>query len=301
MADGNPDGTVTDAERKTASLLGLLDSDESNQDEAEEEILEADEDFESEDDIELEADSDESDEAVEDDQAEDTNESEPTEGELRLADYTRKTQELARERQAMEAEFQAVQQERALYAEHLARLAEATKPQRPDFEAISREHGFEQAMAARMQYEAAMENYQAVEGERHATLQRMQQQAQKAKQEWHEQELRLLFDARPDWKDQDAYRKDATEIEEFAIGFGYTPDQLAEVSHRDILVLDAARKWFAAEAKAKSIKPKQGKVARPGTKGQMRRKGRAQKANERYAKTGSVEDGARVLGHILGG
>lgn len=307
MAEGNPQGTEQ-AEFATASLLGLLDSDE-GQDTQPEEVLDEYEDAD-----ELEAADESEDETAEDVEDEGAQtytvkvngeEVEVTEDELlngysRQRDYIHKTEQLANARKEMEAEFQAVQQERQLYAQYLGQLAQATKPQRPDFEALAKDHGIEAAMQARIQYEGAMERYNELTSEQQEAMRRAQAQQAKAKQEWQAQEHAALLKARPEWKDPDTFKSAASEIEEFALEFGYTTDQLADVSHKDVLILDAARKWFAANSKAQQLKPSRGKVLRPGGKGQVQGKSRARKARERYQKSGSVEDGAEALRHILG-
>lgn len=299
MTDSNPEGTVTD-EVRTAMALGLLDSEESNP-EVEEELVAEDEFDEEPDQDEDDSETLESaDEEEEDGQDEESTDEELEQDRLRLADYTRKTQELAREREAVQAELQAVQQERQLYAQYLGQLAQATMPQKPDYEALQKEHGIEAAMQAKIRYDSAMENYQSLSAEQQRAQQVAQQAQAKARAEWMREEQERLLAARPEWKDPAQYSAAAREIEEFAVGLGYTEAQLAEVSHRDILVLDAARQWHAAQGKAKKVKPKQGRVVRPGAKGQVRGKSRAEKARKRLQATGSDEAAAEVLRGILG-
>lgn len=298
MADSNPEGTVA-AEERTARMLGLLESDEITQEEPAEEV-EQDE-FDTDDELEVEDDASEESADEDDGQDDDTNAKPTTEDGMRLADYTRKTQELARERQAFQEQVAAVQNERQMYAQYLGQLAQATKPQRPDFEAIANEHGTEAAMRAKIRYEDAMEQYQSLTAEQQAAQQKFQQQAAEQHRAWLRQEQEALFNAKPEWKDPEAYQKASREIEDFAVGLGYTPDQLAQVSHRDILVLDAARQWFAASDKAKKVKPTQGTVLRPGARGQTAGKSRAKKARERFTSSGSVEDAADVLRAIKQG
>lgn len=303
MADSNPEGTVT-AEESALRQLGLLDSDESNQEFEPEETDSFEEEAGFVDEEGSDEDDDASLESADDGQDDEINAEEAEADRMRLADYTRKTQELAREREQIQAtlqqELQAVQQERQLYAQYLGQLANANVPQKPDLEAIAKEQGMEAAFAAKIQYDNQVEQYNALTAEQQQAHQRLMQDQARSKQEWQEQELTALMNARPEWKDENAYKQAATEIESFALEFGYTQDQLAEVSHRDILVLDAARKWFAANEKAQNLKPVQGKVSRPGAKGQMQGKSRARKTQERYKKTGSVEDAAADLRRILG-
>lgn len=297
MADSNPEGTVA-ADERTARLLGILESEETNQ---AEEAVDVEDEFVEDDESEIEGEASAESAEEDDGQDDDTNDEPQTEDGMRLADYTRKTQELAREREAFRAEVQQVQQERQMYAQYLGQLAQATQPQRPDFDAIAKEKGTEAAVRARFQYENAMEQYQRVEAERQATIQKLQETQAAQHRQWLQQEQEALMAARPEWKDPEVYQKASTEIEEFAIGIGYTPEQLGAVSSRDIIVLDAARKWFAAEAKAKKVKPTQGRVLRPGAKGQVEGKSRARKTKERFQQTGSTEDAADMLRLIRSG
>lgn len=301
MTDGNPEGT--DQAMATASLLGLLDPEPETPeaeelDEGVEPDMELDEDVEGEEYDEPES---RTYTVKVDGQEVEVTEEELLAGYSRQSDYTRKTMELAEHRKQMEAEFQAVQQERQLYAQYLGQLAQANQPQRPNFEQIAQENGLEAAMAAKIRYDEQMERFNALTAEQRATQQRIAEAQARQQQEWQEQEYRELMKARPEWKDPEVYRQVASDIEDFATGLGYTPDQLAQVSHRDILVLDAARKWFAANDKAQKLKPSQGKVIRPGSKGQVKGKSKAAKTAERFKKTGSVDDAAAHLRSILGG
>lgn len=304
MTDGNPEGT--EQAMATAKLLGLLEPEEATQEV--EELDEAPVDgVEAEDEADEPGDEDESAEQEErtytvkvDGTEVEVTESELLNGYSRQADYTKKTTELAQVRKAFEAERAAVQNERQLYAQYLGQLAQATKPQRPDYEAIANEHGTEAAMRARLQYENAMEQYGALTAEQQAAQRKFQETQAAQHQEWLRGEQEALVNARPEWRDPDTYAKDAREIEDFAVGLGYTPEQLSQVSHRDILVLDMARKWATASDKASKVKPNQGKVLRPGAKGQVAPKSKARKAQERFKKTGAVEDAADTLRAILG-
>lgn len=310
MADGTPEGT-DEAQLATAKLLGLLEPEEvtpepEDVDEpVEDETLDGLEDEES-----SEGEADDDAEAEEQEERTytvkvDGTEVEVTESELlngysRTADYTRKTMELAEKSKAFQAEVAAVQQERQLYAQHLGQLARATQPQRPDFEAIAKENGTEAALRARFQYENQMEQYQAIEGERQATLQKIEQQNRQARAQWEADERQALLNAKPEWKDPEVYAQEASKIADYAIGLGVPPQALNNVSAIETLILEKAMKWDEAQSKAAQVKPNQGKVLRPGAKGQVGGKSKAKKTRERFQRTGSDEDAADALRVILG-
>lgn len=297
MADSNPEGTVT-VEESTARQLGLLESEETNQ-EIEAEYVE--EDAEPVDDNEQDDDPDANLESADDGQDEEINAEELEADRMRLADYTRKTQELARERAEFQNQLQAVQHERQLYAQYLGQLANANQPQRPDFDAIAKEEGFEQAMRARVHYENQMEQYNALTTEQQEAQRRLQAQAAESKAIWQREQNEILLNALPEWKDEEVYAREAGEIADYALERGFTQDQLADVSALEVQILRESRLYRESQDKVRGLKPSTGKVLRPGAKGQIKGKSRSRKARERYAKSGTVEDGAEALRSIFGG
>ena len=94
-------------------------------------------------------------------------------GYSRTADYSRKTMELAEQRKAMQAEFQAVQEERQQYAQLLTALSgqlQSLQPAEPDWETLYREDPLEYVRQKDL-YRERQEKLVAA----HSEMQRIQQ------------------------------------------------------------------------------------------------------------------------------
>ncbi len=219
-------------------------------------------------------------------------------GYSRTQDYTRKTMELAQARKAMEPEAQALREERDQYARLLPQLYASLQTQMSSPELEQLRHTDPGEWAARVRELETQETAISAEYQRVSATQA--QEEQRAKQAELAQEVALLVKAAPEFKDPKVYE----EVVGYALGLGFTPDDLAETtSHRAYLVLQKAMEFDRLKAKAPQTKARVEavKTAKPGPAAtQPSRVTEITRAKQRLAKTGRVDHAQAVIERMLG-
>jgi len=232
-------------------------------------------------------------------------------GHLRQKDYTRKTQELAENRKAMEAQYQEIERERAEYAQLLPAMAERIQQaaeQEPDWDTL---YDADPVMAAkaerqwRKEQEARVAQLQAVQAEQQRMQQIEAQKQQQMQQSYLEQQRHILPDIIPEWRDKKVAATEATQIRDFLLGEGFSEQDVSGMSNATLVKL--ARKAMlydrgetrANEVKAKPKKPR-AKILKSGSRAsQPKRTSAAQEAQNRARKTGRVNDAAAAIKALL--
>ena len=232
-------------------------------------------------------------------------------GFLRQKDYTRKTQELAEHRRAVEAKDQEMDRERAEYAQLLPALAERIQQaaeQEPDWDTL---YDTDPVMAAkaerqwRKEQEARTAQLQAVQAEQQRMQQIAAQKQQQMQQSYLEQQRHILPDIIPEWRDKKVAATEATQIRDFLLGEGFSEQDVSGMSNATLVKL--ARKAMlydrgetrANEVKAKPKKPR-AKILKSGSRAsQPKRTSAAQEAQNRARKTGRVNDAAAAIKALL--
>jgi len=232
-------------------------------------------------------------------------------GHLRQKDYTRKTQELAENRKAMEAQYQEIERERAEYAQLLPAMAERIQQaaeQEPDWDTL---YDTDPVMAAkaerqwRKEQEERVAQLQAVQAEQQRMQQIAAQKQQQMQQSYLEQQRHILPDIIPEWRDKKVAATEATQIRDFLLGEGFSEQDVSGMSNATLVKL--ARKAMlydrgetrANEVKAKPKKPR-AKILKSGSRAsQPKRTSAAQEAQNRARKTGRVNDAAAAIKALL--
>ena len=232
-------------------------------------------------------------------------------GFLRQKDYTRKTQELAEHRKAVEAKDQEMDRERAEYAQLLPALAERIQQeakQEPDWDTL---YDADPVMAAkaerqwRKEQEGRVAQLQAVQAEQQRMQQIAAQKQQQMQQSYLEQQRHILPDIIPEWRDKKVAATEATQIRDFLLGEGFSEQDVSGMSNATLVKL--ARKAMlydrgetrANEVKAKPKKPR-AKILKSGSRAsQPKRTSAAQEAQNRARKTGRVNDAAAAIKALL--
>lgn len=231
-------------------------------------------------------------------------------GYSRTQDYTRKTQAIAAERKAFEAErakeqakIRAARDQFAAKIEKLDSAIAGLTPEEPDFDRIKRE--------TPDQFPAAVAEWQLIK-EKRATLAAERQkitdeQDQERAQQWQArlaEEQERLHAAIPDLKDEAKGRVLKDQMLAYGERQGFTRDEVALTSdHRLVVMLRKAMLYDELLTKRDSLQPprkdapKAAPTLEPGTRTAPLPKGRkdAQAAFSRLKETGSVKDAARVL------
>jgi hypothetical protein len=233
-------------------------------------------------------------------------------GYSRQSDYTRKTQELASERNKMVEmqqqwanEISQAQVERQQYIETLGQFAETSASGLSQFQNIDWENLRQtdpiSFITKREEMREAQENVQKINSEREKALQAQDAQLQQARQMAVQEEYKRLVEAVPEWADSEKRTKLASELTSYASDQGFTQEELKElIDHRSMIVLMKAQKYDALQksgVKAKKLKNKP-KVVRSGKGGVKKTdKDRSKRiaSMKRLKESGHVNDSVSLL------
>jgi hypothetical protein len=230
-------------------------------------------------------------------------------GYLRQADYTRKTTELATQRQTLATEVTNTQQERAKYAQALEQahaLIAQLEPAEPDWNALYQADPAQYA-ATREMWRTYQEQKQAVEAERSRVAQSTRAEQTKAQGDYVKAQAAKLVEALPAWADEKIAKQEKTAIFEWGTKQGFSPEELSTIAdHRAVVIMRKAMLFDRAQATKAALKPGQAPTTskvRPATPGAQATRpsnvSEATRAKQRLAKTGKVSDAAAALALLL--
>ena len=329
--NGKPTALQTDGQLTTAAFESFLAPEEDTQEEAvieevEESVEPEVEDFEEQDEElvdeeELEYD-DEEDDGEEETEVEeleeqpvykvtvDGNEIEVTQDELlngysRQQDYTRKTQELANQRKTIEQQAQELQQRDAIYAQLLPKMEAQLKGElvnEPDWDSLYNDDPIAYVREKQV-WDEKKEKLTAVSAEQ----QRLQQEAYAKQQQQIAQQVQQgqqrILEIIPEWKNAEIASKEKSAIRDYGINvLGYSAQEMDAIyDYRALLGLRNA--WLNSKTvEATKKKPTQkapARVARPGSTSRKKSIAPAKRAKQVLAKTGKVQDAAKVFEQFL--
>tara|TARA_R110002110_G_scaffold59762_6_gene168887 strand:+ start:331 stop:1323 length:993 start_codon:yes stop_codon:yes gene_type:complete len=227
-------------------------------------------------------------------------------GYSRQRDYTRKTQELAQQRKAIEAKYHEVSQKDAIYSQLLPKMESTLRGElenEPDWNAL---------------YEAdpiAYVREKDVWNEKKQKLQAVQAESQRLKQESNvvqQQKLQKflqygqqqLLEQIPEWQDNEKASKEKMAIRDYGVNvLGYTPQEMDSVYDYRVL-LGLRNAWLQHKTQqATKVKPTEKKAAartaRPGTSNVPKTTTPVKRARQKLAKTGKVQDAAKLFEQLL--
>jgi hypothetical protein len=220
-------------------------------------------------------------------------------GYQRQSDYTRKSQSLAEQRKAYEANLQAVQNERNQYAQVLEQMSENQNYQLQQFEDINwkelKDDDPMEYMEKRLEYQEAKDRISQLNNERARVHQQNQAEITQVLTEKVQKEAELLSAALPEYADPGSNLK--TDIRNYALSLGFPENEIDSISdHRVVLVLHKAMMQDNAAKGVKKVKvaPKVVKSGTPQTKSQKVKRV-TQAKRERLSKTGNQRDAADVF------
>ena len=328
--NGKPTALQTEGESTTAAFESFLAPKEDRQEEAvieevEESVEPEVEDFEEQDEElvdeeELEYDDEEDgEEETEVEELEeqpvyrvtvDGNEIEVTQDELlngysRQQDYTRKTQELANQRKLIEQQAQELQQRDAIYAQLLPKMEAQLKGElvnEPDWNSLYDDDPIAYVREKQI-WDEKKEKLTAVSAEQQRLQQeayaQQQQQIAQVVQDGQQRILQII----PEWKNAEIASKEKSAIRDYGINvLGYSAQEMDAIyDYRALLGLRNA--WLNSKTvEATKKKPTQkapARVARPGSTSRKKSLAPAQRAKQVLAKTGKVQDAAKVFEQFL--
>jgi len=228
-------------------------------------------------------------------------------GYSRQADYSRKTGELAQQRQQIEQVVAAVQAERQHHQAQLAQMSQALGQQlgqqsqtnwqelldNDPVQYLKQRHLFEERQAA---YQGAQRAQQQAQHE-------AQQQQAQSHQQLLQAEHQQLTDKLTDWKDAAKAKTEQAQLREFLAAQGFKADEIGSIAdHRAVIIARKAMLFDALQARAaeapKRVATLPPKFVRPGVSDTNPGDGRTQ-AMRVLAKTGRSDDAARAFEAFL--
>ena len=240
----------------------------------------------------------------------DGNEIEVTQDELlngysRQQDYTRKTQELANQRKLIEQQAQELQQRDAIYAQLLPKMEAQLKGElvnEPDWNSLYDDDPIAYVREKQI-WDEKKEKLTAVSAEQQRLQQeayvQQQQQIAYIVQDGQQRILQII----PEWKNAEIASKEKSAIRDYGINvLGYSAQEMDAIyDYRALLGLRNA--WLNSKTvEATKKKPTQkapARVARPGTTSRKKSVAPAKRAKQVLAKTGKVQDAAKVFEQFL--
>jgi hypothetical protein len=231
-------------------------------------------------------------------------EDEAAKGYSRTEDYTRKTQKLADERKAFEAEATGVRAERQRYAQQLAQLDQLltnSAGEEPDWDTLRNQDPavFAATYAAWDQHQKRIASVRTERAKAEAKV--ANDQAELFKQHLTAEATKLT-EAIPEWKDAEKAKAAMNDIASYARTQGYTDDELAAVAdHRVFKILRDAALYRKSQAKAPEIEKKiaEAKVLVPGSANQKRPVSELTRRKQALAKTHSLQDAGAAIALML--
>ena len=226
---------------------------------------------------------------------------EAAKGYQRQADYTRKSQDLAKQRKALAAESQQISAEREKYAQALAMVQnQLASEEQPDWSRLRDEDPFEY-MVQKDAWRDKQERLQRVQAEQQMLAQQQATEQQQAMQQELANQRTVLLDRIPAWKDQSVAEKEKSEISAYARKAGFTDEEIAAVSDaRAVELLHKAWQYDKlmsdGKVESKRVKkaPKAAKSGQP-TGRKERTSRQRQVAFDKLKSSGSVGDAVNYL------
>ena len=154
-------------------------------------------------------------------------------------------------------------------------------------------------MEAKMDYDEQVQKYSQKLNEVQAVMQQQSQAEQQARMRHAKNEAMKLAEALPeitDPKKLDAFRN---RISNVAKKFGYSEEEMNNViSHRDMLVLDAAARYLELKSGEKIVQEKSKKARKPvkaGAKKISSKSQAARKQRDKLRQSGSIDDALALI------
>lgn len=231
-----------------------------------------------------------------------------TKGYQRQADYTRKTQQLAEERKAIEAEKAQIAQLQQRYLETLQQQgnSELAKFKDVDWARLRAEDPDEYVMK-RAEYQEAQERANKSQVEQRQIMEEQQKQMQAQWAEYVQKQNEELSgpDGIQGWTDPEKGTEIRTALRGYALNLGFTEDEVNQLADAKALkVLDKARRYDELLAKSGKVAQKKKaspppKVAKAGASGRSGTATKKQAALQRLRRSGSDNDAAAAIFQML--
>jgi hypothetical protein len=219
---------------------------------------------------------------------------------LRQQDYTRKTQEVAEQRKAAEAQHYEALAIRQQYAHGLQIVQNTLQQQQPEAPTpqLWEEDPIE---AARMEsrYRAHAERVRAVAAEQHRVNAEAEQRHLAEREHRIRHASQWLETQIPTWKDEGKRTAEQKELAQYLKSHGYTSEEVAAAEDpRAVLLTRKAWQWDQMQKAKKSATPTAPAVMKPGTAPTRQPDSGRARVFDRARKSGRLEDAAAALSFL---
>ena len=227
-------------------------------------------------------------------------------GYSRTSDYTKKTQEVAEQRKAVEAQQAKIEEAARLrdqYAQRLSIIEQMLQQPEPDLSQLKETDPIGYAVAVAEQTER-QKQLAAVQQER-ARLAQQQQSEQAERLKMHlATEAAKLREAIPEWQDEVKGEIIKKEIREYAKSVGFSDQELSQVyDSRAVTALYKAAQYdklMKGKIDATKKVTQAPRMLKPGTSTpETRQTEQSKKLKQQVRKTGKVKDAARLFESFL--
>lgn len=222
-------------------------------------------------------------------------------------DYTKKTQQLAEQRKALEAEAQSVAQAKQLrdaYAERLQVIEQmlSAQGQEEDLEALKESDpiGYAVKFAEMQQKEKQL---QAVQAERYRIAQEQQAEQAQALEQYMKYQAQELSKMLPDYADPEKGESLRADMRKFAKSVGFSDEELSMVRDaRQVMTLYKAMQYDKLQQAKPQVNKRVSeapKTLRSGNGVKATDADKVKKAKQQLRQTGKVKDAARLWEQFL--
>ncbi len=226
-------------------------------------------------------------------------------GYSRQQDYTRKTQELSQQRKTIEQKQSELEQRDAIYSQLLPKMEaqlNSALGEEPDWNALYEDDPVGYVRQQQV-WNEQKQKLEAVQAEQQRLQQESFVEQQKLIQQQVEEGQTKLLEVIPEWQNQEVANKEKAEIASYATEvLGYTQEEINSVY--DWRALLGLRKAWLSDKIAETVKKKPtqkapARVARPGTANKRKSVAPVKRAKQRLAKSGKVQDAAKVFEQLI--
>jgi hypothetical protein len=225
-------------------------------------------------------------------------------GYSRTQDYTRKTQQIAETRKAVEAEASAIRAEREQYAQLLGALKQQLESTEApvDMDRLYNEDPIEWVRQSEVMRQK-QDKLAAIQSEQQRLSQLTAQQRAQEMNAHLASQQEALIQAVPEWKDSKKAQAEKALLVEFGKKIGFSDDELKNVyDHRAVIALRKAALYDQMMSKRGQIKPVVNngpRPAKPSAAGRVSTTTESTRAKQRLAKSGRVNDAASAIELLL--
>ena len=225
-------------------------------------------------------------------------------GYSRTQDYTRKTQQIAETRKAVEAEASAIRAEREQYAQLLGALKQQLESTEApvDMDRLYNEDPIEWVRQSEVMRQK-QDKLAAIQSEQQRLSQLTAQQRAQEMQAHLASQQEALIQAVPEWKDSKKAQAEKALLVEFGKKIGFSDEELKNVyDHRAVIALRKAALYDQMMSKRGQIKPVVNngpRTAKPSAAGRVSTTTESTRAKQRLAKSGRVNDAASAIELLL--